>query len=317
MRDVRITLVGAGGLGVAAAWGVANCMRGEANVLLRIIDPDTVELSNLHRQVLYHQTDLGTPKAAALARRISERTGWTRIEHSVTALSLENACELLDESDVVLDATDDVPAKFLLNDYCVLEGIRFVHAGAIGAAGQVLAVDPADRAGGCLRCLFGSVSDTDLDGFGASCRAEGILGPAVGAVGFMLGAEGCRLVEGLLVEPRHLVSGSRLVRYDLEKLRFTESTVPASRCSLGCGGGTRHKIDLSSKRCPHTFLYTKIAAEQLPADSLLDVQLGSADAAANVEHSIAEEGYRVVGTARLGPGCFRLLVAHREELPHG
>lgn len=313
MNPVRIAIVGAGGLGVAAAWGIAQAAQSAPARTIRLLDADTVQTSNLHRQVLFTEADLGQPKVTILAERLKQRTGFLSWECIPNALSPENCFELLADVDVVLDATDDVPTKWFLNDYCRLEGLPFCYAGAVGVAGQVLAIAAGSNPtiGGCLRCLFGDLTVEECDGLGSSCRAQGILGPAVGAVGFALGGEALRLAAEHGAGARQNTHDSRLLRFDLEQLRWTESYIPAARhCPLGCGFRRTQRLDLTSKECPQTFLFTKLAAEQLPDDALLHVLFSAASSVENVSRSMIEEGYRVIGEPRqTAPKRWHLLLA--------
>jgi molybdopterin/thiamine biosynthesis adenylyltransferase len=182
-----ILIVGIGGLGAPAALALA---RGGAP-RLTLIDPDPVELSNLPRQVLYGESDIGAPKVEAAGRRLREFAPAIALETHRCALDTVNAATLISRAAFVIDATDNPATKFLINDRCVALGKPFVYGGAIGWTGQAMTVIPHRTA--CLRCLFEEPPGEDE---AASCRDAGIIGPVVGAIGEVQAAEALRWIRG-------------------------------------------------------------------------------------------------------------------------
>lgn len=189
-------LVGAGGLGVPAAWVLARAGLGR----LVVCDADRVERSNLHRQVSYNEAQVGRPKVAALAEALAKAKD--RLSPSLEVVLIErrfeteNATELLADVDVVIDGSDNFATKFLVNDACVLAGVPFVHAAAVRWQGQLLAVDARpDRVmkSPCYRCLF---EELPPSGDGMSCAEAGVVGPVVGLVGALAGEAALRLLGG-------------------------------------------------------------------------------------------------------------------------
>lgn len=146
---------------------------------MTVIDPDRVEASNLHRQVLYGGADVGAPKAARAAARIEHESGGTiaarAIEDRFTAT---NALELVREHSIVIEGTDRHEAKFLAADACVLARVPVVHAGIVRWAGWAMACAPFESA--CLRCVF---EDVPRDADVATCGESGVIGAAVGTIG--------------------------------------------------------------------------------------------------------------------------------------
>ncbi len=191
MIDGRVLIVGVGGLGVPAALSLARL----GLATLGLIDPDPVELSNLHRQVIYGISDIGTPKAEAAARKLGELNPGATAEPIVAALDESNAREIIARYDFVIDATDDPAAKFLINDVCVASGRSFAYGGVLGMGGQAMTVIPGRTA--CLRCVFEGPPEP---GEIASCREAGIIGPVAGLIGQLQADEARRFVLGL--EPR-------------------------------------------------------------------------------------------------------------------
>lgn len=181
----RVVVIGVGGLGSPAATALARAGVG----LLRLVDPDVVERSNLPRQPLYDDGDVGTPKVAAAARRLLAAHPDLRVE--TVRARFGGELSLLRDADVVIDGTDTVACKFVVNDAAVAAGVPLVHAGAIGFRAQLLTVLPGASA--CYRCVFEEPPPPDEV---ASCQEAGVLGPAVVLAGTLQAAEAVRLLRG-------------------------------------------------------------------------------------------------------------------------
>lgn len=208
----RVLIVGAGGLGVPALMVLAHGGLEE----LTLLDPDPIELSNLPRQVIFREDEIGTPKVIAAARYLSEVAPSIRVETFISRLDQENAAEFISRSAFVIDATDDPATKFLINDVCVTTRVPFVYGGVLGMSGQAMTVLPGRTA--CLRCLFeGPPDDEDA----ASCRDAGIIGPIAGAIGAAQAAEALRCLSGN--EPE---LASRILTYDGKLARTRIIDVP-------------------------------------------------------------------------------------------
>jgi adenylyltransferase/sulfurtransferase len=179
-------IIGVGGLGSPAAMALADAGVGT----LGLVDPDTVELSNLHRQPLYLESDVGSPKVDAAATRLRVEHPALRVETWRTRFDLDTA-PLLDGFDVVLDGTDSVAAKFAVNDAAVARRVPLIHAGAIGTRAQLLTILPGETA--CYRCLFEEPPPADEV---ASCEEAGVLGPVVVLAGSLQAADAIRLLSG-------------------------------------------------------------------------------------------------------------------------
>jgi molybdopterin-synthase adenylyltransferase len=222
--DSSILIVGMGGLGAPAAMAL---VRGGAR-RLTLVDPDPVELSNLPRQVIYNDSDIGLPKVETAARRLRESAPGLEIETHRGLLDAANAPELILEAVFVIDATDSPAAKFLINDECVAAGRPFVYGGAIGMIGQAMTVIPGRTA--CLRCLFEEPPGEDE---AASCRDAGILGPVAGAIGAVQAAEGLRWIRG---EAPALAGTMMVYEARTGRVRLTEI---AMRSGCTCNGVSR------------------------------------------------------------------------------
>ncbi len=181
----RVLVIGVGGLGAPAASALAGAGVGR----VRLVDPDAVEPSNLHRQPLYDDGDVGSAKVDAAARRLRDRHPALRVEPIRARFAGE--LEVLRDVDVIVDGTDTVAMKFVVNDAAVAAGIPLVHAGAIGFHAQLLTVLPGATA--CYRCVFEEPPPPDEV---ASCQEAGVLGPAVVLAGTLQAAEAVRVLRG-------------------------------------------------------------------------------------------------------------------------
>jgi len=185
--SARVLVVGCGALGGILAQTFFRAGVGE----LLLVDRDVVELSNLPRQVLFDERHAreGTPKAQAARETLERSGGPTSIQSHVLHLSARNLELVGEDVDLILDGTDNLETRYLLNDFCVERDIPWVYAGVVGASGLVLPVLPGRSA--CLRCLFPELPPA---GTLPTCESAGVLLPAVGLVASMAAGLGLRLV---------------------------------------------------------------------------------------------------------------------------
>jgi molybdopterin/thiamine biosynthesis adenylyltransferase len=182
----RVLVIGVGGLGAPAATALAAAGVGT----LGLIDPDAVEVSNLHRQPLYTDTDLGRPKVEVAAERLRALAPALQVV-SWRARFGPSEAHRLHGFDVVVDGTDTIAAKFALSDAAVAAGVPLVHAGVLGFRAQLLTVLPGRSA--CYRCVF---EDAPPPGDVPSCQEAGVLGPVAALAGALQAAEAIRLLAG-------------------------------------------------------------------------------------------------------------------------
>lgn len=161
-------ILGAGGLGCPAALALAEQ---RLDLRLVIVDPDVVERSNLSRQILFGEDDVGLPKAEVAARRVGGVARVARFDSST-------AEALLEDADVLLDGTDDFETRFCANDEAVRRGLPLVHGAALGWTGQLVTILPGRT--GCLRCLF---EGPPPPGAVPTCAEAGVLSALCGVVG--------------------------------------------------------------------------------------------------------------------------------------
>jgi adenylyltransferase/sulfurtransferase len=181
LREARVLLVGAGGLGAPAAMYLAAAGVGT----LGLIDHDRVELANLQRQLLYRQADVGRPKLEAARETLAGVNPHVQIECHEAWLGAANALELFSGYDIVLNGCDNFPTRYLVNDACVLLGKPCVDGSVYRFEGQVTVYDTA-AGGPCYRCRFPQPPPPEL---APDCAAAGVFGVTAGVVGTLMAAE--------------------------------------------------------------------------------------------------------------------------------
>ena len=221
LKNARIIVIGAGGLGSPVASYLAAAGVGT----LGILDCDAVDLSNLHRQLLYTTADITSRKAVKAAERLRALNPNTEVIPIDVELRRENALEILRGYDVVVDGTDSFQTRYLVNDTCVLLGIPNVYGSVLRFDGQVTVLGAPN--GPCYRCLFpvppppGSVPN---------CAEAGVLGVLPGLVGMLQATEAIKLVLG---QGDALVG--RLLLIDALGARFMTVAIQRDPRCVSCG----------------------------------------------------------------------------------
>lgn len=205
LADSRVVIIGAGGLGSPVALRLAAAGVGT----LVILDPDVVDASNLNRQLLYRTFDLGRVKVEAARARIRALYPGVRVDAHAVRLEADNAAAFFAAADFVVDATDGMESKFLVNDAAVLARCSYSHAGVLGFEGQTMTVVPGETA--CLRCLFPEPPPPDAV---PACREAGIIGGIAGVIGSIQAAETVKAILG-----RGTLLRDRLFTYDARSRR--------------------------------------------------------------------------------------------------
>lgn len=230
LKASRVAIVGLGGLGSPAAIYLAAAGVGT----LGLIDPDQVQPSNLHRQVLYTDADVGRPKCDVAAERVAALNPFVAVERHPVALTSRNALEVLAGYDLVLDGTDNFPTRYLVNDACVLLGIPNVYGSVLRFEGRVSVL--CTREGPCYRCLFPEPPPPDSV---PDCATAGVLGVVPGQIGLLQATEAVKWLTGT-GEP--LVG--RLLLVDALRARFQSVAVPRDpACPVCATGALRALID--------------------------------------------------------------------------
>ncbi len=183
----RILIIGAGGLGAPAALYLAAAGVGT----IGIADGDTVDLSNLQRQVIHHTADLGRAKVASAAAKMAAINPDVTVRTYRERVEAANALAVIADYDFVIDGTDNFAAKFLINDACVLGRKPFSHAGILRFDGQLMTVLPGASA--CYRCVFNAPPPPDAV---PSCSQAGVLGVVAGVIGCLQASEALKYLLG-------------------------------------------------------------------------------------------------------------------------
>jgi molybdopterin/thiamine biosynthesis adenylyltransferase len=215
----RFLVVGLGGLGAPAATWLAAAGAGA----LVLNDFDRVDLTNLQRQPLYKEADLGAPKAQAAAAALAALDSGLRYEVRAERLAGAALAREVAAATVVLDCSDNFGTRFALNAACVAAGVPLVSAAAVGWNGLIAAFDPRDAASPCYACAFAEDDETLGD-----CATAGVFGPLTGVIGTLAATEAAKLATG-----RGTPLTGRLLRYDAREARFAESRLPRDpRCPV-------------------------------------------------------------------------------------
>ena len=220
LKAARVLIVGAGGLGSPAALYLAAAGVGT----LILVDPDEVDRSNLQRQILYTEADIGLPKVEAAADRLAALNPHIFVAGGPDAFGAHNADDLVEGVDLVLDGTDDFAVRYEVNAACVRHGKPLV-SGAIGRwTGQV----GVFRAQPCYRCLVPEIPP-DAE----TCVAVGVVGALAGVIGSMMALEAIKLITGA-GEPLD----GRLLIYDALSAETRTVRIGADPECPVCGAGS-------------------------------------------------------------------------------
>lgn len=191
LRTARVAVVGCGALGSQLAETMVRAGVG----LVRLIDRDIVEESNLQRQTLFTEADAAAlrPKALAAAARLATVNSDVIIEPRVDDLTWDNARTLLDGIDLFLDGTDNFDTRYVLNDLSIETSIPWIYGACVGSYGLVLPVLRGERRTPCLRCVLG---DAPPAGSSPTCDTAGVIAPIVQVIAGLQGAEALKLLSG-------------------------------------------------------------------------------------------------------------------------
>jgi molybdopterin/thiamine biosynthesis adenylyltransferase len=183
----KVAVVGVGGLGTVSSLYLALAGVGH----LRLIDQDTVETLNLHRQILYSIDDLHYPKAEVAAERLEKLNPLLKAEPISENVNASNVEKLLAGVDLVVDGLDNMFTRYLVNRTCVKLGVPYVFGAAIGIEGNLSVFAPPET--GCLECLLPNMSDSDL----LTCDTRGVVGATPGIIGAMQAMEAIKVLAGI------------------------------------------------------------------------------------------------------------------------
>ena len=226
LKQSKVCVVGVGGLGNPivtrlAAMGVGT---------LRIVDRDVIELSNLHRQTMFNEDDVGQVKVETAAKKLRKLNPDIVVEELPISINDYTALDVVDGCDVVVDALDSVDARYALNKACIEKKIPFVTGAAVGVTGQSFTILPKESA--CYHCLFPSLDEDSMP----TCSIEGVHPSILSIVGGIEVSEAVKIITGK--EPS---LKNKVLHIDLENLIFNFTKVSrVEECSV-CGSGKQQE----------------------------------------------------------------------------
>lgn len=221
LKNTRVLIVGAGGLGSPISYYCAAAGFGT----IGIVEFDTIELSNLNRQILHREVDIGANKIDSAAEKLKAFNADIRIETHPFKLDKTQAQKVIAAYDIVADATDTFESKFMMSDVCVEIGKPLVHAAVLAMGGQVMTIVPGKSA--CLRCVFGG--EPPKSAYKTSKEA-GILGSVAGIAGTIQATECVKLavgIDGVLI--------NTLLSFDARSMEFKRMRVRKNPRCPACG----------------------------------------------------------------------------------
>lgn len=220
LLNSRVLVVGAGGLGSPITYYLAAAGVGT----LGLVDFDTVEYSNLQRQILHTASDLGRPKVISAKEKLSALNPDVKIITYQEKFNEDNYLDIVKEYQAVVDGTDNFSARFLINEACVRCGIPYMYGGVLGFVGQAMTIIPGSSP--CLRCVFPEEPGSDAP----TTAEEGVLGAVPGVIGSILATETVKYLLGL----GELLTG-RILTYDGLAMQFYSVNVQRNSECITCG----------------------------------------------------------------------------------
>ena len=221
LLNASVLIIGAGGLGAPAALYLAAAGVGT----IGIVDADEVDLSNLQRQVIHTTNDVGKAKVKSAAETMEAINPDVTVKTYRTFVDSTNIMDLIKDYDFIIDGTDNFPAKFLINDACVMAGKPFSHAGIIRFKGQLMTYVPGE--GPCYRCVFKNPPPKDAV---PTCKQAGVIGAMGGVIGSLQAMEAIKYIIG----KGELLNG-KLLTYDALKMEFHTIKLPKDHHCAVCG----------------------------------------------------------------------------------
>ena len=220
LAAAKVLIIGAGGLGAPAAMYLAAAGVGT----IGIADADTVDLSNLQRQIIHTTDDLGRPKVESAAETMRAINTDVEVRTYNKFIYSKNILDIIEDYDFILDGTDNFPAKFLINDACVMANKPFSHAGIIRFTGQLMTVIPHESP--CYRCVF---KDPPPKCAVPTCREAGVVGAMAGVIGSLQALEAVKYITGT----GELLTG-KLLTFDALTMKFHTVKLPprGSGCAV-------------------------------------------------------------------------------------
>lgn len=240
LLNSKVLIIGTGGLGAPAAMYLAAAGVGT----IGLVDADVVDLSNLQRQIIHTTDNIGKEKVQSGRETIGRINPDVKVKTYKEFVTSENITRIIQDEDYdfIIDGTDNFPAKFLINDACVLNKKPFSHAGIIGFKGQLTTYVPEENAT-CYRCIF---QDPPPKGAVPSCREAGVLGVMGGVIGTLQATEALKYILGI----GETLNGY-LLTFDALTMEFRKFKVNHNKKCKVCGDEPQIKelIDYEQPAC--------------------------------------------------------------------
>jgi len=283
LRKAKVCVVGVGGIGNPVVTQLTAMGIGK----LKIVDRDIIEISNLHRQHLYTEEDIGKVKVEAAKARLEQINSSVQIEalpNSVTKYTAEN---IVKGFDIVVDALDSIDARYALNDACIKLNIPLIYAGALGMLGSICTIIPNKTA--CLRCIFPALAEDDVP----TCSTEGVHPSILYLVG---GIQVSEVVKIILGERPTLEN--KLLYIDLNDLSLEKVPVFRQAECPSCGTKRKDNDQLEIKQLIIEELCGRDRGKRTytvtPAENSINLNLNG------IEKSADRLGYRIKTKGELG-----------------
>ena len=227
LRAAKVCVVGVGGLGNPITTRLVAMGIGK----IRIIDRDVIELSNLHRQTMFDESDVGQVKVEVAAKKLQKLNPDVQIESLPISINDYTALDAVEGCDLVIDALDSVNARYALNKACVEKNIPFVTGAAVGVSGQAFTILPGKTA--CYSCMFPALDEDSMP----TCSIEGVHPSILSIIGGIEVAEAVKIIIGKTPS-----LAEKILHVDLENLDFVMTrTFRADECPV-CGTGKSETI---------------------------------------------------------------------------
>lgn len=224
LKQAKVCVVGVGGLGNPIAIRLAAMGIGK----IRIVDRDVIELSNLHRQTMFNEDDVGQVKVETAAKKLRKLNADIIIEELPISINDYTALDVVNGCDVVIDALDSVNARYSLNRACIEKKIPFVTGAAVGVTGQSFTILPNETA--CYHCLFPALDEDSMP----TCSIEGVHPSILSIIGGIEVSEAVKIITGKQPSLK-----DKVLHVDLENLIFNFTKVSrVQECSV-CGSGKK------------------------------------------------------------------------------
>ncbi len=223
LKAARVLVIGTGGLGAPVSMYLAAAGVGR----IGLVDFDTVDLSNLQRQILFDTADVGQSKTQRAARRLTAINPYLKVDVHDVRFCADNALKFIEPYDLVIDGTDNFPTRYCTNDACVMLGKPNVYGSIFRFEGQATVFDPREAHSPCYRCLY---PEPPPPGMVPSCAEGGVLGILPGVVGCIQATEAIKLILGV---GQTLVG--RLLRYSALDMTFKTMKLRRDKSCPLCG----------------------------------------------------------------------------------